>query len=128
MKENSIEKSYIALTQAIAHISITFENIAFPIKPSFFYDIIAEKNDILFKIRVIYTNCKAESGAYVATLRKMGKNVSGKIVYQPFDSNSCDYIYVHTPECCYLIPANEINQTRAITLSMFEKFKIFIPS
>lgn len=124
MRGKSTEKNYHALTQAIKCLGISFDNIFFPLKPFFYYDIIAEKNYLLFKIKVVYTNTKQPNGVYVATIRKCGKNSIGKISFQPFDLKMCDFIFINTPESNYLIPTSEINSTRSISVNMYPKFLI----
>jgi len=127
MRENSLGKNYSALTKGIYDLGKLYDNIFIPLKTSYFYDIIVGKDSSLFKIKVIYTNTKSPNGVFVATLRKCGKNVLGKITFQQFDATTADYVYVSTPKSSYLIPTVEIKNTRAISLCMFEKFAI-IPS
>ena len=127
MKENSIKKNYTALTKAIHHLGELYDNVFIPLRPSYLYDLIFEKENVLFKVKVIFTNTKSPNGVYVATLRKCGKNVMGKLTFAPFDSNTCEYIYVSTPKKNYLIPTNEMKNTRSISMCMFEKF-IIVPS
>lgn len=127
MPQNSIAKNYYALTRCIYLLNQGFDNIFIPLKNSYFYDLVAEKNNELLKIKVVYTNTKSPTGVYVATLRKCGKNQLGKVSFQPFDSKTCDLIFIATPDKSYLIPSSGIKNTRSISMCMFENFQI-IPS
>lgn len=120
MKENYIERSFHTVTKAIHNLSNRFENIAIPIRGSYFYDILVEKQFKIFRIKIVSTTCLSPSGSYVANIRKSG----GKQTRQGFDSINCDYLYIDTPENCYLIPTNMITNTRALSLSMFHEYII----
>ena len=117
-------RRYLTISSAVSKLSYLFVNICIPIRNSFYYDLVCEKEFNLYRIKVIYTNCKQSSGSYVANIRKSGGYFSKKETKLPFNPKFCDYLFVETPEDYFLIPSEEISTKRSITLSMFEVFKI----
>ena len=125
---NYIDFSFRAVCKAIDHFSTGCKNIFIPIKPFYSYDLIVlTKNDEMLRVKVARTESKAPSGSYVVNLRKSGGYDNSKETKAPFESSGCDIVCVISPENIYVIPSCEINQKRAISLSMFEEFK-YIPS
>jgi hypothetical protein len=122
MQPDYLERSYLTVTKAIHSLSKHFENIALPIRNSVKYDMLAELDSKIFRIKVIATSSKAPSGSYVANLRKSGGYNKSNTQKAPFDFKSCDYIYIHTPEHEYLIPSNKIPNGRQISMSMCSEF------
>lgn len=118
-----IERKHRALLEFIV-LAKNFENVAIPIRSNQQYDVIGITCLSCFKIKIICTQNKQPSGAYVATLLKSGGYESGKEKKKHFQNDSCDYVFVWAPDEKYLIPSIEITQKRAITLSMFQEFKI----
>ena len=126
MKENYIDRSFHTVTKAINVLSNHFDNIALPIRNSYFYDVLVEKDFKIYSIKIISTTCKAPSGFYIANLRKSGGNQNGKQTHQAFDSKNCNFLYIDTPKHCYLIPSVDICCTRSLTLNGHEQY--IIPS
>jgi len=122
--KNYQQQSYFTLCSAIERLSMKFVNLSLPLRNSFYYDLVGEHDFKLYRIKVIFTECKQPSGAYVANIRKSGGYIAKKESKSPFDPNFCDYVYVETPQDQYLIPSNQINNIKSITLSQFVKFKI----
>lgn len=120
------ERSYKSLCLAISLLSSKFSNMALPLLQNFYYDIIAEDGKAsLIKIKVIRTEARAPSGAYIANIRKSGGYMHKKETKSPFDPHRCDLVFIETPISSYLIPSSEIKSSRAITLSQYEKFNLF---
>lgn len=117
-------RSYLAISNAISILSLRFDNVSIPIRNNFFYDLIVEKNFEVFRVKVIYTNCKQPSGHYVANIRKSGGYVAKKESKSPFDPKFCDYLYVESPVDLYLIPSSRIMNIKSITLSQFQDCRI----
>lgn len=121
-----IERSYQTLSKAIGLLSPLYNNLSIPLKPSFYYDLLAEAIDTkeILKIKILCTECKAPSGAFVVTLRSCGGYDKKKELKKDFDSRSCDRLFVQSPESFYLIPSSEVSNKRAITLSQFTHCKL----
>ncbi len=122
MSTNYIQRNYQTTCKALSILSNMFDNIAIPLKPCYFYDILVERETKILKVKCVSTTCKASNGFYTANIRKSGANSTGTYSNQPFDSNNCDYIYVETPENCYLIPTDRIQSTRSISVNLFEEY------
>lgn len=122
--EDYVYRSYLTICSAIYHLSSRFKNLTFPIRNNFNYDILGDKDNKIFRIKVIYTNCKQKSGVYVANIRKSGGYRDKKENKMPFDSRLCDYLYIETPDAKYLIPSSDIATIRSITLSQYEDCRI----
>lgn len=122
MQENYLERSYLTVAKAIHTLSFHFENIAVPIRNSVKYDLIIEKNSQTYRVKVIATSSKAPSGCYVANLRKSGGYNKMNTQKSPFDSQHCDFLYIHTPEEEYLIPSHRIPNGRQLSMSMCSEF------
>jgi len=123
------ERSYKTLSKAIGFLAPLYGNLSLPMRPNFYYDILAETIDTksILKIKILCTECKAPSGTYVVTLRSCGGYGQKKELKKDFDPLSCDRLFIESPESCYLIPSAEIFNKRAISLSQFKHYKI-IPS
>lgn len=122
-----IDRNHRALLEFMVLSSKIFDNFALPIKPNKDYDLIgiSSGEEIKFSgIKIICTETKQASGAYVANLLRSGGYESKKEKKVHFQSSSCDFVFVWTPEKKYLIPSESITQTRAITLSVFNEFII----
>lgn len=117
-------RSYQTLCSAFSVLIFKFDNFCLPIKSNFRYDLIGEKDFKLFRIKIIYTSCKQPSGSYIANIRKSGGYSNKKEYKAPFDPRHCDYLYIETPSEKYLIPTEEIDQTRSMTLSNYNSFRL----
>lgn len=125
MKDRDYQyRSYTTIASAMHVLSNHFENIAFPIKNSFYYDLIVESSFKLFRVKVIYTNCKQPSGSYIANIRKSGGYSSGKEQKSPFNPKFCDLLFIETPDGQYLIPSQKVLTIKSITLSQFQNCRI----
>ncbi len=120
-----IARNHKALLEFMFLCEAKFQTYAIPFLTNHDYDVIGINDSACFKIKIICTENKQPSGAYVANLLRSGGYERGKEMKIHFDNKSCDYIFIWTPEEKYLIPSLEITQTRAITLSMFQNFRIF---
>jgi PD-(D/E)XK endonuclease len=125
MKDRDYHKrSYQAVTSAIHELSLQFDNVSIPLRHNFYYDLLCERKFKIYRVKVIYTNCKQPNGNYVANIRKSGGYSSQKELKAPFDPNFCDFLYIECPNDKYLIPSCEISTHRAITLNQYESFRI----
>lgn len=118
---NFLEKSFYSVCKAIQVLSTRCDNICVPLKHCFSYDLVVDVKGSLSRIKVLRTECKSSSGAYILNIRKSGRDGAKK---EPFSPSMCDFVFAVSPEGAYLIPSIEITQKRAICLSMFEKYLI----
>lgn len=130
---NYHHRSYQTIANAIAKLARVYENVFFPLKPNYYYDLLVEmpnKNNkyLVMRVKVIYTDCRAPSGTYVVNLRKSGGYVNKKEVKEDFQNDMCDILFVECPEGFYEIPTNRITTHRAISLSMYQEFKLPVSS
>jgi hypothetical protein len=130
---NYLDKSFRATCRAIEHFSTEpcIVNIFLPIKPCYEYDLIVVTKvceEHMVRVKTIQTESQAPSGSYIVNLRKSGGYRNSKEYKAPFDPKECDLIFVVSPDGNYAIPSEEVHQTRAICLSMFQKYKCIIPS
>lgn len=121
---NHIENNFHSIVKAIYILSSRSENIFLPMKPTSAYDLLVEVNAVLSKIKVFKTECKAPSGSYVVNLRMSGGYNKANTLKKPYDPSVCQFLFIDSPEGCYLIPSIEITQTRSLSLSMFGQFLI----
>ena len=117
---NYLEMNFLSTCKAITVLSARCQNICIPINHSFSYDLIVDADGVVSRIKVAQTACKAPSGSYVVNVAKAGKEDQKR----HFSASMCDFLFVDTPEGCYLIPSSMITQRRSITLSMFEEYLI----
>lgn len=65
------------------------------------FDMVAYKDDELYRVSVKSTSVRAENGKYVAQIKRVRIN-SGKNTIFPFDPDSCDILAV------YIIPEDRV--------------------
>lgn len=126
-----IERNHTALLECMFLLRKRFENFCIPTKPNSFFDLVAFSSwgsRHLSSIKIVCTESKKESGSYVANLLTSGGYRDQKEVKKHFEPSNCHFVFVWTPEDKYLIPTNEITQTKSITLSVFEEYKLTMPS
>lgn len=123
-KTDYLHRSFQSVTSAMSVLASRFDNISLPIKGSFFYDLIVEKEFSLYRVKVIFTDCKQPSGSYIANIRKSGGYENKKETKEPFNTKFCDFLFIETPIEKYFIPTSEINTKRSLTLSQFIKYKV----
>jgi hypothetical protein len=92
-----------------------------PLQNTHLYDLIVDADGVVSKIKVIRTDCQAPSGSYVVNVAKCSTDPEKN---RPFASGSCDFVFVDSPEGCFLIPSAIITQKRAISLSKFKQYLI----
>lgn len=122
MEHDYLERSYFSVSRAIYILCNRFDNIALPIRHSVHYDILAEKDFNIYRIKVISTKSKTASGNYIANLRKSGGYSKTNTQKAPFDKKSCDYVYVITPDHEYLIPSHEVKNSRALSMGSWNNY------
>ena len=122
MKEKIKGKGSVGI--AIAYFSLK-GMISIPLEPCE-YNLIFDDGRKLHRIKVISCSCVNPQGNYTATIRTMGGNRPNQTLKQ-FDKDSCDIVFVVTNNLdIYSIPSFEINSKRAITLNMYNQFKVVL--
>jgi hypothetical protein len=108
--------SYLSTCKAIQVLARRCQNICVPINNTCSYDLIVDAESVISRVKVIRTDCLVESGCYLVNLRKSAG--------APFTKDMCDFVFVDSPDGCYLIPSSCITQKRAISLSVFKAYLI----
>lgn len=114
-----------ALFAAMYFLRFEFEGFSFPLKPNYYFDLIAYRSVTkkeFERIKVIHTNYKNRNGKYEANLRRSGGYSKTNNLKKNFDFLTCDYLFIFTPENSYFIPSKDIECKRAIVLSKYNKF------
>lgn len=114
----------ISFIKAMSYMSLYYENICTPIQRVVEYDFICERKKRFYKIKVIYSKNKKGDGNYEVNLRSSGGYNKTNSVKKDFDNTSCFWLFVSTPELCYLIPASKINNKRSLNTKLFKKYEI----
>ena len=117
-----LDRNHKAVLEFMVISSYRFDNFAFPIKTHHEFDLIALEKGKPYRVRIICTHCKNTQGNYVANLLKSGAHAKIPSKKKHFDPKDCDIVFVWTPDQKYIIPTENIDQSKAITLSMFESF------
>ena len=111
---------------AIAYFSLR-GMISIPLAPCE-YNLIFDNSDEIYRVKVISCSCVNPQGNYTATIRTMGGNRPKQTLKQ-FDSSSCDIVFIVTDRLeMYRIPSHEIKSKRAITLNVYEQFRVIMLS
>ena len=113
------------LALAIAYFGANDYTISIPLNDTQDYDLIVDKNDILYKVQVKFT-CHMADGSYKVSL-KSGGGTTGKIYKRVVDTNVDILFVVCEDQTLYLIPKSEITATSAILLGKKNsKYKVII--
>lgn len=115
-----LDRSFQAVSKAIYFLASRYENVCFPLRPDFSFDLIACLGKNNFRVKVIKTDSVTPSGQYIVNLRKS----SDKGRKENFATSTCDYLFVDSPKGEYFIPRDKIHQVRAITLTQYSEFLI----
>ncbi len=118
---NWLNLSFLSTCKAVSVLSPRCDNICIPLQTSHCYDLIVDAKGVVSRIKVIRTDCQAPSGAYVVNISK-GSEIGEKS--KPFAALACDFVFVDSPEGCFLIPSSVITQKRTISLSRFKEYLI----
>lgn len=119
-----LDRSFQSVAKAIQHFSCLYDNICYPLKPEFSFDLLGVNADKIDRIKVFRTECILPSGSYSVNLRKSGGYKNSSEHKQPFDPSICDVVFIESPEGIYVIPSAKITQTRALTLSMYPQYLV----
>ncbi|MBZ0303858.1 MAG: hypothetical protein K8J31_29225 [Anaerolineae bacterium] len=124
-QKNSKKQGDVGLGIAIAWFTSAGYNVSIPLTDSQDYDLVIGIGNHLSSVQVKTTYYQNKAGNYEANLRVAGGNRSGTGKVKNFDSQSVDFVFVVTESNeKYLIPANEIENKRAIALC--EKYSKYL--
>lgn len=119
MKERIKGKGAVGI--AISYFSLR-GMVSIPMEPCD-YNLIFDDGS-LSRIKVISCSYQTKYGVFSASVRTSGGNQPNSQVKE-FDCSSCDYVFIVT--CLldmYLIPSNEIQAKRQISLNVYEEYKV----
>lgn len=119
------EQGNIGLVKAVYELQLLGYRISIPITENQKYDLIGEKDSVLYKIQVKTTKQKSRYGRFIVNLRTLGGNQSFHLIRKR-EIGDWDLLYVLTDDnFSYLIPDSEIEAKNALTLTVkMEKFLI----
>lgn len=118
------EKGNSGLGIPIAFFSTNGYTVSIPLNDTQDYDLVIEKNSILYTVQVKSTGCKRKTGTYQVALKSCG-GTKGKTYKTIIDTN-IDYVFILTEDKeIYLIPKKEIkNRTTLNLCNKYEKYKV----
>lgn len=103
------------LSLAIAYFGSNGYTVSIPLNDTQDYDLIVEKENILYRIQIKATKHKKKTDNYIVTLKSAGGTKG--IIYKRVIETNIDFLFVlcedHT---MYLIPKNELKRS-SITLN-----------
>ena len=116
----------IGLGQAIAYYTLNGIPVIIPINDTQKYDLVIDKNNILYRVSIKTTQYKAKSGNYAVQLKNSGGGSNGSII-RNFDNKSCDILFIYTKSGdIYEIPSKNITAKSSIVLNenIYGKYKV----
>lgn len=106
-QSNSKKRGDAGVGSAIAWFTINNYTVSIPLTDSQDYDLIVEKDNLLYKCQVKTTSYKKKNGIYAANLTVKGGNRSGSGKIKHFDKDKVDLLFVLTDSNVkYLIPSD----------------------
>lgn len=121
------DQGNIGLAKALYELQLLGYRISVPLTENQKYDLIGDKDGILFRIQVKTTKHKSKYGIYYANLRTLGGNQSFNTIKKR-EKGDWDLLYILTNEnVSYLIPDEDITVTNSVSLGMgMKKYIIYI--
>ncbi len=123
--KNSKKQGDIGLALAIAYFTCNDYTISIPLTDSQDYDLIADKNNKLYRVQVKSTSYM-QNNSYRISLTIKGGNRSGINKIKKLNPDNVDLIFIVTSiNQQYVIPISEIAGQSTIALcSKYDKFKV----
>lgn len=119
----SVTQGSLGLTAAIYNLSKLGYVVSIPLIDNQNYDLIIDKEGILYKVEVKTSRTKAASGNYVVQIKSVRSNKTDNNI-KNFDSSAIDYLFILLDnESMYFIPSKEVKSKTTLTLS--EKHNIY---
>jgi len=118
------DKGNTGLGIAIAYFSSNGYTVSIPLNDTQDYDLIVDKNDILFKIQVKSTSCKTKYGTYQVSLKSCGG--TNGTTYKTVIDTKVDLLFVVSSDLSmYLIPIDIIHNKSTLNLcNKYERYRI----
>lgn len=111
------DQGNIGLAKAIYELQVLGYRISIPITENQNYDLIADKDNRLYRVQIKTTRQKSKYGIYSVNLRTLGGNQSFHTI-KKHKAGDYDLLYVLTDEnISYLIPDSEIKCVNRLALS-----------
>lgn len=113
---NSKKQGDVGLGQAIAWFTRNSYTVSLPLTDSQDYDLIVDKENILYRVQVKTASYKNKYGIYAVSLTVKGGNRSGSGKIKKFDNTKVDIVFILTSDNeVYVIPATTVG-TNSINL------------
>jgi hypothetical protein len=111
------DQGNIGLSKAIYELQILGYRISIPFTENQNYDLIVDKNDILYRVQVRTTKQKSPYGIFKVGLRTLGGNQSFNTIKKR-KKGDYDLLYVLTDNnISYLIPDNDFDCENNLSLN-----------
>ena len=119
---NNLNNRYgdVGVSSAISYFTVNQYSVLFPLSDSRPYDLVVELDNVYHKVQCKYTTRKTgENGGYYVHFTTGGKS---------YKESDFDFLWIHSPECFYLIPSVMIFHYTNVksTLTLTDKFDPFI--
>ena len=115
-----------AIGIAISHFLNIEYTVCLPINDSQCYDLIVEKDNVLYTVQVKSTTYK-RNGNYVAELKTAG-GTAGKILKTFNKDKFIDILFIVTPEGYFDLRIKELNITNTSSITMGDTYKKYMIS
>jgi hypothetical protein len=113
---NTKKQGDVGLGVAIAYFTQASFTVCVPLTDSQAYDLVVEKENVVWRVQVKSTTFKSRSGNYFVSLTVKGGNRSGIGKIKKFDGSKVEALFISTGDGSrYLIPSSKI-ETQTITL------------
>lgn len=124
--ENNKDKGRAGISLAIAYFGSNGYTVCIPLNDTQNYDLVVEKNDILYRVSVKFTGYKPNIN-YQVDLRSCG-GYSGARTYGNFLESGVELLFIATEVgTLYLIPKEKIRTKVMVALNdYYEKFIVYI--
>lgn len=120
----------IGLSKAIDYFVSHGFTISIPLNDSQKYDLVADKNGVLYRVSVKTSRHSGHNNSYIVQLRNTGGGgANGGVVRQVnFDKNACDYVFIYLANNdLYLIPSKKITAINSISVgNKYTEYKVKI--
>ena len=111
------DQGNIGLSKAIYELQVLGYRISIPFTENQKYDLICEKDEILYRVQIKTTKQKSKYGIFVVGLRTLGGNQSFHIIKKR-KKGDYDLLYVLTDDnISYLIPDENFDSENAMSLN-----------
>lgn len=106
---NSKKQGDVGLGQAIAWFTRNSYTVSLPLTDSQDYDLIIDKENMLYRVQVKTASYKNEYGIYEVSLTVKGGNRSGAGKIKKFDQSKVDMVFILTSDNeVYVIPSSVV--------------------